>query len=120
MLTNPSRQIRPPIYSLKQSKLRKRRVVRYAILYFSMFVLFILLIVGPVVAKKFIDIPRIDIMELQQPTNWNNNDTSASDTGTARGSGGARATASSTRSRTGGSNRNSANNDNNNNRMFLF
>jgi len=112
----PSRQIRPPIYSLKQSKLRKRRVVRYAILYFSMFVLFLVLIVGPVIVKKFMDIPTINILDLQQPTNWNNNDTSASDTGTAVGSG-ARATgtgarASSTRSRTGSSN--------SNNRMLMF
>ncbi|CAJ2508838.1 Uu.00g138640.m01.CDS01 [Anthostomella pinea] len=48
----PSRQIRPPIYSMKQSKLRRRRVVRFAILYFSLLVLFIALIVGPVVAGK--------------------------------------------------------------------
>ncbi|KAJ5638120.1 1-3-beta-glucan synthase component FKS1 [Penicillium lividum] len=45
----PSRQIRPPIYSLKQSKLRKRRVVRFAILYFSMLVLFIILLVAPII-----------------------------------------------------------------------
>lgn len=82
-----SRQIRPPIYSLKQSKLRRRRVLRYAILYFSMFVLFIILMVGPVIAKKLIDIPKIDIMELQQPSDWNNNDTTNSQTGTALGSG---------------------------------
>lgn len=61
-----------------------------------MFVLFILLMVGPVIAKKFIAIPKIDIMELQQPADWNNNDTSASETGTAV-NGGAEATASSTR-----------------------
>ncbi|KAF2770909.1 1,3-beta-glucan synthase [Teratosphaeria nubilosa] len=80
----PSRQIRPPIYSLKQSKLRKRRVVRYAILYFSMFVLFIVLVVGPVIASKFISVPKLDIMQLEQPDNWNNNDTlGTSQTGTA-------------------------------------
>ncbi|KAK4612073.1 1,3-beta-glucan synthase component FKS1 [Fulvia fulva] len=89
----PSRQIRPPIYSLKQSKLRKRRVVRYAILYFSMFVLFIVLIVGPIVASKFVSF-KLDVMDLQQPSDWNNNDTSASDTGTAVAGGGAEATAS--------------------------
>lgn len=49
-----SRQIRPPIYSMKQSKLRRRRVVRYAILYFVMLVVFLALIVGPAVAGKMI------------------------------------------------------------------
>ncbi|KAI4860490.1 glycosyltransferase family 48 protein [Hypoxylon rubiginosum] len=48
----PSRQIRPPIYSMKQSKLRRRRVIRYAVLYFVMLVVFVALIVGPVVAGK--------------------------------------------------------------------
>lgn len=79
-----SRQIRPPIYSLKQTKLRKRRVVRYAIMYFSLFLLFIILIVGPVIASKFVDTGSINLpMNLVQPNNWNNNDTSASNTGTA-------------------------------------
>jgi 1,3-beta-glucan synthase len=79
-----SRQIRPPIYSLKQSKLRKRRVVRYAILYFSMFVLFLVLIIGPVIVSKFMKVPSLSIMQLQQPDNWNNNDTlGTSQTGTA-------------------------------------
>ncbi|RSM06037.1 hypothetical protein CEP52_005919 [Fusarium oligoseptatum] len=50
----PSRQIRPPIYSMKQSKLRRRRVIRYAILYFTLLIVFIALIVGPVVAGKYI------------------------------------------------------------------
>ncbi|KAM0324528.1 hypothetical protein ACHAQA_007913 [Verticillium albo-atrum] len=45
----PSRQIRPPIYSMKQSKLRRKRVFRYAVLYFVMFVVFVALIAGPVV-----------------------------------------------------------------------
>ena len=44
-----SRQIRPPIYSLKQSKLRKRRVVRFAILYFVILVIFVVIIAAPVV-----------------------------------------------------------------------
>ncbi|KAF3059766.1 1,3-beta-glucan synthase component FKS1 [Daldinia childiae] len=48
----PSRQIRPPIYSMKQSKLRRRRVIRYAILYFTLLVVFVGLIVGPAVAGK--------------------------------------------------------------------
>ena len=57
-----------------------------------MFVLFIVLIVGPIVASKFVSF-KLDVMELQQPSDWNNNDTSASDTGTAV-AGGASATAS--------------------------
>ncbi|PHH85628.1 hypothetical protein CDD83_150 [Cordyceps sp. RAO-2017] len=48
----PSRQIRPPIYSMKQSKLRRRRVVRYAMLYFSLLAVFLGLIVGPIVAGR--------------------------------------------------------------------
>jgi len=52
-------------------------------MYFSMFLLFIVLIVGPIIASKFID-PQISIMGLQQPANWNNNDTmGSSQTGTA-------------------------------------
>ena len=72
---HPSRQIRPPIYSLKQSKLRKRRVVRYAILYFVMFFLFTILIIGPAIVRKFMDPPALDIMALQQPMGLDNNDT---------------------------------------------
>ncbi|KAK9854006.1 Glycosyl transferase [Penicillium brevicompactum] len=48
----PSRQIRPPIYSLKQSKLRKRRVVRFAILYFTILVIFVVIIAAPVVLRN--------------------------------------------------------------------
>ncbi|KAF3047491.1 1,3-beta-D-glucan synthase [Didymella heteroderae] len=77
----PSRQIRPPIYSLKQTKLRKRRVVRYAILYFVLLVVFLALIVGPIVAGKQIKLS-VDLpMELLQPTGYSNNDTSAEVTG---------------------------------------
>lgn len=46
-----SRQIRPPIYSLKQSKLRKRRVIRFAILYFVMLVLFVVLLAAPLIIR---------------------------------------------------------------------
>ncbi|KAI9670085.1 MAG: 1,3-beta-D-glucan synthase [Trizodia sp. TS-e1964] len=81
----PSRQIRPPIYSLKQSKLRKRRVIRYAILYFVMLVVFIALVVGPVMAGKFLkSLPSIPL-NLLQPTGQDNNDTLAKMTGTAVG-----------------------------------
>lgn len=80
-----SRQIRPPIYSLKQTKLRKRRVVRFAILYFAMLVLFLVLLVAPLVARdmnvasslKDLGIP----MRLLQPLDPNNNDTAAFYTG---------------------------------------
>jgi 1,3-beta-glucan synthase len=48
----PSRQIRPPIYSMKQSKLRRRRVIRYAILYFTLLIVFIALVAGPAVVGK--------------------------------------------------------------------
>lgn len=90
----PSRQIRPPIYSLKQTKLRKRRVVRYAILYFVILIIFAALIAGPIVAGKFLtSLPSIP-MQLLQPTGLNNNDTSSSQTGTAL-AGGAAATATS-------------------------
>ncbi|OCL01930.1 glycosyltransferase family 48 protein [Glonium stellatum] len=90
----PSRQIRPPIYSLKQTKLRKRRVVRYAILYFVILIIFAALIAGPIVAGKFLtSLPTIP-MQLLQPTGLNNNDTSGSQTGTAL-AGGAAATATS-------------------------
>jgi 1,3-beta-glucan synthase len=77
----PSRQIRPPIYSLKQTKLRKRRVIRYAILYFFLLVVFLCLIVGPVVAGKYIKL-EIDLpMEIMQPTGFSNNDTTNTPTG---------------------------------------
>ncbi|KAI9773416.1 MAG: 1,3-beta-D-glucan synthase [Geoglossum simile] len=82
----PSRQIRPPIYSLKQSKLRKRRVIRFAILYFVMFAIFVALIAGPLVASKYLtSLPSIP-MGLLQPTGLNNNDTGGPPTGTAAGS----------------------------------
>lgn len=81
---NDSRQIRPPIYSLKQSKLRRRRTIRYAILYFTLFVIFIVLIVAPMVAGKFMNL-KVDTlpMNLMQPTNLKNNDTTSQTTGTA-------------------------------------
>ncbi|KAI9878450.1 MAG: 1,3-beta-D-glucan synthase [Pleopsidium flavum] len=90
----PSRQIRPPIYSLKQSKLRKRRVIRFAILYFMLLIVFVALIVGPIVAGKFLNkLPSIPL-QLLQPTGQNNNDTSGSQTGTALVGGAAAATTS--------------------------
>jgi 1,3-beta-glucan synthase len=90
-----SRQIRPPIYSLKQSKLRKRRVIRYAILYFVMLVVFIVLIVGPLVAGKYVKNITIP-MQLAQPTGYNRNDTLPEETGTGAASNGGTAAASTT------------------------
>ena len=50
-------------------------------LYFIMFIVFLLLIVGPIVASKFIKgLPSIP-MNLIQPTGLNNNDTTTSTTG---------------------------------------
>jgi len=78
----PSRQIRPPIYSLKQTKLRKRRVIRYAILYFVLLVVFLGLIIGPVIVGKQLKFPKLGLpMEIMQPTGYNNNNTQASTTG---------------------------------------
>ncbi|KAI5854481.1 glycosyltransferase family 48 protein [Durotheca rogersii] len=87
----PSRQIRPPIYSMKQSKLRRRRVIRYAVLYFVLLVVFLGLIVGPAVAGKHID-PNISKsisaqlpFPLAQPANQDHNDTrNRTQTGTGR------------------------------------
>jgi 1,3-beta-glucan synthase len=82
----PSRQIRPPIYSMKQSKLRRRRVIRYAILYFVMLVVCVGLVVGPVVAGKNIPSSLLSPLkgtDLVQPTGLNNDDTmSRTPTGT--------------------------------------
>ena len=47
----PSRLIRPPIYSLKQARLRKRMVRKYCVLYFAVLILFIVIIVAPAVAS---------------------------------------------------------------------
>jgi 1,3-beta-glucan synthase len=81
-LTQHSRQIRPPIYSLKQTKLRKRRVIRYAILYFVLLVVFLALIIGPIVAGSFLKLDLGDLpMHIMQPSGFSNNDTSSTPTG---------------------------------------
>ena len=52
-------------------------------LYFMMFIIFLLLIVGPIVASKFIKgLPSIPL-NLIQPTGLNNNDTTSEVTGSA-------------------------------------
>ncbi|KAK3319796.1 glycosyltransferase family 48 protein [Cercophora scortea] len=89
----PSRQIRPPIYSMKQSKLRKRRVIRYAVLYFVLLVVFVALLAGPLAAKSVIpqslfkSLGDIGGFGLLQPTGLNNDDTAGKkETGTAAAS----------------------------------
>ena len=84
-LTLFSRQIRPPIYTIKQSRLRKRRVIRYASLYFFLLIVFILLFFGPLIVSRFIDLGSFGTipLDLMQPTGQNNNDTFSSITGSA-------------------------------------
>jgi 1,3-beta-glucan synthase len=82
---------------MKQSKLRKRRVWRYAVLYFALLILFLALLIGPIVAGSNVlsaslikDIP----LELYQPVGLNNNDTrNRTQTGTGAVSNGASSTA---------------------------
>lgn len=57
-------------------------MIRYAILYFVLLVVFLALIVGPIVAGKQIKLSVTLPMELLQPTGYSNNDTSAEVTGT--------------------------------------
>jgi len=65
-------------------------------MYFTMFVLFIVLIVGPIIASRFLkDLPNIPD-QLIQPTGLNNNDTSNSQTGTAEAGGAAATSAAAT------------------------
>ena len=66
---------------MKQTKLRKRRVIRYAILYFVLLVVFLALIIGPIVAGKYIKFNVNLPMEILQPTGFNNNDTKTDTTG---------------------------------------
>ncbi|KAK6953388.1 hypothetical protein Daesc_005691 [Daldinia eschscholtzii] len=86
----PSRQIRPPIYSMKQSKLRRRRVIRYAILYFTLLVVFLALIIGPAVGGKEIGSALNDSLKnlpipIAQPAGQDHDDTrNRTETGTGR------------------------------------
>lgn len=51
-------------------------------MYFTMFIIFLVLIIGPIVASKFIGKIGIGLpMQLLQPTGQNNNDTSGTITG---------------------------------------
>ena len=75
----PSRQIRPPIYSLKQARLRKRMVRKYASLYFLILVIFAACIIGPAVASSHVHSIGKSLTgvahNLFQPRNLSNNDT---------------------------------------------
>lgn len=67
---------------MKQSKLRRKRVFRYAVLYFLLFVVFVGLIAGPIVVGKQDVIPSSlttmlsgESLKLLQPTDLEWNDT---------------------------------------------
>lgn len=78
-------------------------MIRFAILFFVMLVVFIALIVGPLVAGKYItgfSLP----LQLAQPTGLNRNDTISSETGTAV-NGGAAATDTAAAASTAGARR---------------
>lgn len=75
---------------MKQSKLRRRRVIRYAVLYFVMLVVILALIIAPAVAGKQIgptlanSLKQIPI-PLAQPAGQDINDTkNRTETGTGR------------------------------------
>ncbi|KAI8323129.1 family 48 glycosyltransferase [Martensiomyces pterosporus] len=53
----PSRQIRPPIYSLKQRKQRRRSAILYGILFVLFFVIFLAIIILPQVLKPGFSLP---------------------------------------------------------------
>ena len=56
-------------------------MIRYAILYFVLLVVFIALMVGPVVAGKYLKLNINIPLDLLQPTGQNNNDTTTTVTG---------------------------------------
>ena len=81
----PSRLIRPPIYSLKQAKLRKRMVRRYSTLYFLILVIFVALIAAPAAIGNTTLVPedlgkslKGTFAGLFQPRHVENNDTGTS------------------------------------------
>ncbi|KAH6876541.1 1,3-beta-glucan synthase component-domain-containing protein [Thelonectria olida] len=77
----PSRHVRAPVYSTKQSKLRQRRVIRWAIIYFIMLVIFLGLIIAPAVVGKYIPSSVMSLFEdlagfhLLQPNGQDSNNT---------------------------------------------
>jgi len=56
-------------------------VVRYAILYFVLLVVFLAVIVGPIVAGKYLDFNVKIPMDILQPSGYSNNDTKVTPTG---------------------------------------
>ena len=94
---------------MKQSKLRRRRVIRFAIVYFVLLVLFVALIAGPVFANKIFkgknplaDIGPLKSLNLVQPLLPNNNTNGTSATGTGLHGGGGAATGAATGGNGGG------------------
>lgn len=79
----PNRQIRPPIYSLKQARLRKRMIRKYASLYCAVLLGFVVMIAAPaaVGSMKNVDIASVlpDLPDIAtglfQPRHQDNNDT---------------------------------------------
>lgn len=77
---------------MKQSKLRRKRVFRYALLYFTLLIIFLVLFIAPSLAGKYVGTALSDPLNsifsgLVQPTGQDNNDTIGhTDTGTAAAS----------------------------------
>jgi 1,3-beta-glucan synthase len=79
----PSRLIRPPIYSLKQARLRKRMVRKYCVLYFAVLIMLVVIIAAPAAASGQIAVDQFANIGgagsiangLFQPRNVSNNDT---------------------------------------------
>jgi 1,3-beta-glucan synthase len=66
---------------MKQSKLRRKRVFRYSVLYFVMLVIFVALIAGPIAAGKYVPSSLTSSLKstnLVQPTGEDNDDTKGS------------------------------------------
>lgn len=60
----PSKQIRPPIWTQKQRRRRKRIAITYGLLFIGMFILFVALIAGPLIvgqSLKFINPRKLPI-----------------------------------------------------------
>ncbi|ODV72972.1 1,3-beta glucan synthase [Cyberlindnera jadinii NRRL Y-1542] len=79
----PSRQIRPPIYSLKQAKLRKRMIKKYLSLYLLILIIFVACIAGPAAASSHVSKDLGSTLtgafsNLVQPRGLSNNDTGPS------------------------------------------
>ena len=70
---------------MKQTKLRRKRVFRYAVLYFLLLIIFVALIVAPTVAGPMIGdgvFPSaLTDLKLVQPIDQDNNDTTTEPTG---------------------------------------